>query len=636
MEANRAWLKDWLMAGAGSEEEVRHPTYPWWKVMCLTGVDYFSTLGYQPGIAFLAAGALSPIATLVLVMLTLLGALPVYHWVAKESPHGEGSISMLEDLLPRWRGKLFVLVQLGFGATSFIITITLSAADATAHIVENPLAPELFEHHRVLITLALVAFLGALFLKGFREVIGLAVFLVLVYLGVNLVVIARGMMEIALHPTYWAAWKEALWAIPEAQGSPWLMVGISLFLFPKLALGLSGFETGVLVIPQVEGEPGDDPVRPQGRIRAGQKLLLGAALIMSVMLLLSSVVTTFLIAPEKFAPGGEANGRALAYLAHHFYGDLFGTVYDLSTIAILWFAGSSALAGLLNLVPRYLPRYGMAPDWARATRPLVVVFSLIAFLVTILFDADVDAQGGAYATGVLVLMSSASLAVMLAVWEKRLLRYPFLLITLAFAYTTLVNLVERPEGIKIASFFIGGIILTSLISRSVRSTELRIEGVELNETAKAILDGVSEGTIRIIASRPDRGDQDEYRLKEKKERWNNHIPNEDPIIFLEVRLGDVSEFSGRLRVRGVQIGQHRVLRTTSPSIPNAIAAFLLHVRDVTGQIPHAYFGWTEGNPVTYVLRFIFLGEGDTAPMTREVLRQAEPEPTRRPAVHVGG
>jgi hypothetical protein len=357
---------------------------------------------------------------------------------------------------------------------------------------------------------------------------------------------------------------------------------------------------------------------------------------MSVMLLLSSVVTTFLIAPEKFAPGGEANGRALAYLAHHFYGDLFGTVYDLSTIAILWFAGSSALAGLLNLVPRYLPRYGMAPDWARATRPLVVVFSLIAFLVTILFDADVDAQGGAYATGVLVLMSSASLAVMLAVWEKRLLRYPFLLITLAFAYTTLVNLVERPEGIKIASFFIGGIILTSLISRSVRSTELRIEGVELNETAKAILDGVSEGTIRIIASRPDRGDQDEYRLKEKKERWNNHIPNEDPIIFLEVRLGDVSEFSGRLRVRGVQIGQHRVLRTTSPSIPNAIAAFLLHVRDVTGQIPHAYFGWTEGNPVTYVLRFIFLGEGDTAPMTREVLRQAEPEPTRRPAVHVGG
>lgn len=616
-------------------KEQTHPKHIWWQVMCLTGVDYFSTLGYQPGIAALAAGALSPLATLVLVLLTLFGALPIYRRIAAKSPYGEGSIAMLENLLPWWQGKFFVLCLLGFVATDFIITITLSAADATAHIIENPLTPHFLEGQAIAITLVLITLLGAVFLRGFQEAIGLAVFLVSSYLFLNLITIGVGVLQILDQPTVIADWQRALFA---SHGNPIVMLGIAVLLFPKLALGLSGFETGVVVMPLVKGSDSDTERHPTGRIRNTRKLLTTAAFIMSFFLLSSSFVTTLLIPAAEFEPGGEASGRALAYIAHQYLGNAFGTLYDLSTIAILWFAGASAMAGLLNIVPRYLPRYGMAPNWTRTTRPLVLVYTIIAFTVTILFRANVEAQGGAYATGVLVLMTSAAVAVTLSSRRHgtNRARLAFGAITLVFIYTTIVNIIERPEGIRIAGFFIGAIVFTSLVSRVWRSTELRVERVEMDETARRFIAEESQYTIRLIANRLTVGDVEEYYLKEREVREDNHIPLKDPILFLEVQIVDASEFADIVRVRGVTVGNYRILRAESAAVPNAIAAILLYTRDQTGKLPHAYFGWVEGNPIQYLLRFILFGEGDIAVVTREVLRKAEKDPELRPAIHVGG
>jgi hypothetical protein len=609
---------------------------PWWRVMCLSGVDYFSTLGYQPGIAYLAAGLLSPIATIILVLLTLFGALPVYRRVAAESPHGQGSIAMLERLLPFWRGKLFVLALLGFALTDFIITITLSAADASVHIVENPHVPSFLHGEELWITIGLVALLGAVFLKGFTEAIGVAVVLVVTFLGLNAVVIIVAAAHIVADGHLVTDWTAALTA---EHGSVVLMIAISLTLFPKLALGMSGFETGVAVMTHVSGDTGDDLERPEGRIRNTKRLLTSAACIMSAYLICSSLVTTLLIPAELFEDGGEANGRALAYLAHLYLGETFGTAYDVATILILWFAGASAMAGMLNLVPRYLPRYGMAPEWAGAVRPLVIVLTCAAFVITWIFDADVDAQGGAYATGVLVLMTSAAVAVTLAARRarQRVLTVVFGAIALVFVYTTVDNVVERPDGVKIGGCFIAAIVAVSLLSRLVRALELRTTEIGYDAKAESFVRDVSRRrNIRLIANEPDARDVEEYRSKIAQIVDDHDLPDAGDIIFVEVTVRDYSDFESRIDVHGeVLHGEYRVLTVEAASVPNALAALVLDLCDRTGVRPHIYFEWTEGNPITHLVRFLLFGVGDVAPVTREVLRRAEPDRTRRPHVHVG-
>jgi len=626
-------LRDHVQPSGPESLEGHTDTHPWWKIMALTGVDYFSTLSYLPGIAALAAGALSPLATLLIVALTLLGMLPMYRRVAKASPHGQGSVAMLERLLPFWQGKLVVLVLLGFVATSWIITITLSSADATVHLLQNPFIPRALSGQAVLITVVLLLILGGVFLMGFTEAVNIAIPLVVIFLVLNGAVIVAGFIELAQSPVAIDDWIAAL----TSGGGGWTGIFLPAFLaFPLLVLGLSGFETGVSMMPLVAAKGATVAEQMASRVRNTKHLLTTAAVIMSVFLITSSLVTTILIPAAQFEPGGEANGRALAFLAHGLLGEFFGTAYDISSILILWFAGASAMAGLINIVPRYLPTYGMAPDWSRSVRPVVIVFTLISVFITIGFRANVDAQAGAYATGILAMMVSASLAVTLSAVRNRqkVARVGFALLTVVLCYALAENIREKPDGIAIAGLFILGIIVVSLISRVARSTELRAARVEFDQTAQEFVEYTIgfDGAINVIAHKVRPGLKSKFAAKEREQRA--FVVAGADVIFLEVELVDPSEFEATLVVRGVEVNGRRVLRTQSPAIPNAIAAVLLALRDGSGTVPNAFFQWSEGNPVAHLMRYLILGKGDTAPVVREIIRGAEPDPKRRPTIHV--
>jgi hypothetical protein len=635
--------------------------------MCLCGVDYFSTLGYQPSIAFEGAGTLAPLATLVLVLVTLFGALPIYSHVAGETPDGVGSIGMIERMFSGWGAKLVVLVLIGFAATDFVITKTLSAADAAAHLISNPL----YEDHvppwlqgQMGTTIFLLVLLGAMFLKGYGEVVGVATVLCIAFLGLSFIVVSASVFYLVTHPSLLQHWFAEISSgsyhlehAPLSGTGPWVAMGIAALVFPKLALGLSGFETGVLHIHLVKGTDAD-PADPAARIANTRLMMLVAALIMSFFLIGSSLATgtNTLIPAEELTlepVKGKAMDRALAYLAHGesphpicpLFGPVFGTLYDVSTILILWFAGASAMGGLLNMVPRYLPRYGMAPAWAAAYRPLVIAFTIINLIVTLAFRADVSAQGGAYATGVLVLMTSACIASFLHEMRKQPephhaaalvgQRIAFGLITIVFLYTTIANIYERPDGIIIASIFIATVMAISFTSRFFRSDELRLKEFRFADPADRMLwtDIVVEGAFRVLV--PHRPGSRSLAEKEAEIRRKHRIPESVPIVFLEVHYGDVSEFQNAPIISARQEGTRFIIVARDVvSVSHTIAQVAMEM--TKGGAPlDIIFGWSKGGSLKLALDYVLFGQGDVPNRVVDLLDKAIPDPAGRPTVIVG-
>jgi len=613
-------LGRWFFHGGSLEElHTSGESHPWYRVLWLTGVDYFSTLGYQPGIALVAAGAISPLATAILVLVTIFGALPIYSEVARRSYAGQGSIAMLENLLSGWTGKLFVLALLGFAATDFVITMTLSAADAAQHAIENPFLHPLLGEHRLPITVVLLALLAAVFLRGFTEAIGFAAAVAIPYLILNAIVLVRGLAEIWSHPELLHNWREAL----ALRGDWTALLVASALVFPRLALGMSGFETGVSVMPLVAGKPEDRRGGPPlGVIAATRKLLAAAAVIMSVMLLASSFVTALLVPPDAYHTGGAASGRVIAYLAHRMFGDLFGSLYDAVTIAILWFAGASAMAGMLNLIPRYLPRFGMAPRWVSYRRALVTVLFAVDVVVTVVFDADVDAQGGAYATGVLALMLSAAIAVALALGEEsrsqaagsaRRRSLYFWAVSGVFAYTLLDNVITRPDGVIISALFIAAIVLVGLISRSYRATELRVVRVAFaDQESSRLWESVVGKKINLVPLRT----ATRAARARKAEEIRRYYAVQGPLAFIHVDLLDNrSEFLSELKIRISRQDDNLLIEVSGAiSIANTIA----YMSELLDPIS-IFLGLTRYNLILQAVRFLLWGEGETAILVYAIL-----------------
>lgn len=665
--------------------------WPW--VLCVVALDYLSSLAYQPSVAFSVAGRFAPVATLGVVAVTLFCALPLYCYLAGRSPHGSGSVGLLEKLVPGWHGKLLVLVVLGFAATDLIFTRTFSAADAAEHLIHNPIPAwqavvctigdgcgaaagalplQVREHAhglknpRVVVTLVILV-IGFAAARAFRRgvtrgLIRMAVVCVAAYLAVTAVVVGYGVAYLARHPelleAWWAAVRAGAWKAGEparAADGWWPLVLASAVLFPRLALGLSGYELALTSMPLVRGDRGDRSAEPHGRVRNTRVLLAVAAVVMCVLLLASTLVTTVLVPADALTTDGRAANRALAYLAHGqplavdpldvcpLAGPWLGAAYDLAAVAVLTLSGIVVMVGMRHLIPPYLYRLGMDWKWSQRWGVVAMLFGAVKVGVTYAYDADPEAQRGAYLTGVLSVFTAASLAAVLDVWKRRRGRHALVRVSpvygtclLVFAASLGVVVWAQPGGLKLSLWFVGLTLLVSVVTRFFRTTELRFRGFEYADVESHRLwqEVVTQDFPVIVPVRSmDMGGN--VVEKEAEMRRFHRLPPEMPILFLQAELADASDFYHVPLLR-VARENGRVVAHVSrcASIPHVIAAAALDAAKC-GVVPELHFGWSAENPLTANLHFVLFGHGNVPWMVFELIRAADFPADRKPRVLVG-
>jgi hypothetical protein len=675
---------------ADTSSDYQSSPKPWPLILCLVGVDYFSTLAYLPSIAVQAAGPFAPLAAGGVVIVTFLLALPLYWYIAGRAPDGRGAAGLLEDRIRGWRGKLVVLTLLGFAAADFVITRSLSLADAAVHVIHNPhgqaalrelptrLAAQEFQQWpvtalvrqlsdpqiAVTVALSLLSFgLWQLLRRGpTRHALLLMAGAVIFYLALTALIVISGLSYLATHGELVRDWIEVMGDVGQvSNGGPtsdhawlWAWLGLAVWSFPQMALGLSGFEMIMTVVPSVRAS-GQDPADAAGRIRNTRKLLLVAASTMAVYLVSAVAVTTLLAPHAELVAGGAAEHRALSYIAHgsalagnmdgrevsSLFGSEFGTLYDASTVLILCLAGATVTMGLQNLLPHYLSRLGMEVSWAGRVGVVLHVLNAVVLIVTVIFRASPSSQQWAYATSVLVLLAGAAAAVAVDLTARsrgaiRTLGAAASTVGAGFFLVmTLLTLFINHSGLTIAAAFVAAILASSIVSRWIRSTELRFEGFSFADAPSLArwTELCKSGPKVLVPHRPGL-----MPLSEKSRilQLDYRLDPSTHVIFIEAALGDPSNFYQKPLMKIEWEEELEVIRVSQcVSVSHVLAAIGLELCRDGGCPPEIIFGWSHESPLAANLNFLLLGEGNIPWMVKELVRNAAARVDREPRIIVG-